>query len=231
MLSCRNQPERRSTASWAPPPMAAPSDPYAAIDTIVIAAKSTRCRCRRRRTDLAEARGTASPASPTENSTKRPVLGGDQGAAQGVVQGQLEVGPRSGFDHRIRGGGLVAGVKGAHRWVPFSGRRSDLVVRAKKASSSRAGSISMSWLPGWLSSRTRRAGVGVGGVQQQAGSEPLPADDQGQRHHGGLVDTGRCDAHGPAGHPRLDLAAVPSATSRPSSRTTMRSATASASSR
>ncbi len=40
MLSCRNQPERRSTASWAPPPRAAPSDPYAAIDTIVIAAKS-----------------------------------------------------------------------------------------------------------------------------------------------------------------------------------------------
>jgi hypothetical protein len=39
MFSCRNQPDRRSSASWAPPLIAAPSDPYAAIETMIIAAQ------------------------------------------------------------------------------------------------------------------------------------------------------------------------------------------------
>ena len=37
MLSWRNQPDRRSTASCAPPLIAAPSEPYAAIETMIIA--------------------------------------------------------------------------------------------------------------------------------------------------------------------------------------------------
>ena len=40
IVSWRNQPERRSTANWAPPASAAPNEPYAAIDTIDIAAQS-----------------------------------------------------------------------------------------------------------------------------------------------------------------------------------------------
>ena len=39
MLSWRNQPERRSRASCAPPPIAAPSDPYAAIEIMIMAAQ------------------------------------------------------------------------------------------------------------------------------------------------------------------------------------------------
>ena len=43
MLSWRNQPDRRSTASCAPPLIAAPSEPYAAIETMIIADQLTRC--------------------------------------------------------------------------------------------------------------------------------------------------------------------------------------------
>ncbi len=36
IISWRNQPDRRSRASWAPPLIAAPRLPYAAIDTMII---------------------------------------------------------------------------------------------------------------------------------------------------------------------------------------------------
>ena len=39
-LSCRNHPDRRSVASCAPPLIAAPSAPYAAIETMIMAETS-----------------------------------------------------------------------------------------------------------------------------------------------------------------------------------------------
>jgi hypothetical protein len=40
IISWRNQPDRRSSASWAPPLIAAPRLPYAAIETMIIAEAS-----------------------------------------------------------------------------------------------------------------------------------------------------------------------------------------------